>query len=324
MGRLPENALLPAWTTAVRRLHHTTRFAGLATAALTLLTVGPATRVDAATYTVRPGDTLYRVARDHGTDPTTLQRLNRLTSDTVTVGQRLQVPDGGATSTPAPVRSPATPTATVRPAGTVSAPRLDPGKVSGPVAWAVQPPATVASFIGGLPGPGNLSGFGDLLPLRTFLKGLTFDYQTYNNCGPSALSAVLGFYRVKISQDVIRQSTRPDGGYMQVSAIAPELARFGLRTLTIRNGQLSQIKRLLALGIPVIVLQWYDRPGHINHFRVVRGYDDQAGVVWVSDSMVGPVAYLSYASFDALWNTQGRKMFPVYPNGYDPLVRQLL
>ena len=85
-----------------------------------------------------------------------------------------------------------------------------------------------------------------------------------------------------------------------------------------------QVKKLLALGIPVIVLQWFDRPGHINHFRVVRGYDDQAGVMWVSDSMVGPVSYLSYRDFDALWNTQGRQMFPVYPAGYDAQVKTFL
>lgn len=200
-------------------------------------------------------------------------------------------------------------------------PRVDPARVEGPRAWASAPSPTVASFIGWM--PLAASPIGDALPVRTYLTGLTFDFQTYNNCGPSALSAVLGFYRVKVGQEVIRRTTRPGGGYMQISAIAPELARFGLRTLTLRQGRLSQVKRLLALGIPVIVLQWYAQPGHSPHFRVVRGYDDQAGVFWVSDSLVGPLAYLSYRSFDVLWNTQGRQLFPVYPKGYDQAVRSL-
>ena len=195
--------------------------------------------------------------------------------------------------------------------------------VRGPVAWTVTPAATVASFIGWVPSI-RPAAFGDSVPIRTFLKGLSFDFQTYNNCGPSALASVLGFYKVQISQDAIRRTTRQGSGYMRVSAIAPELSQYGLRTVTIRGGQLAQIKRMLALGIPVIVLQWYDRPGHIPHFRVVRGYDDAAGIVWVSDSMVGPVAYLRYSDFDALWNTQGRQMFPVYPASYQSQISALM
>jgi hypothetical protein len=244
----------------------------------------------------------------------------------LTLGQVIRLPAASRSSQAAVVR----PVSVSVPSGSPQSvppslhlPQPDLSEISGPVAWPTPPAATVASFIGWLPLSAN-SPIGDALPVRTYLQGLAFDRQTYNNCGPSALSSVLGFYRVKISQDAIRRTARPNGGYMQISAIAPELARFKLKTLAIRGGQLSQVKRLLALGIPVIVLQWYDRPGHIDHFRVVRGYDDQARVFWVSDSMVGPLTYLTYTSFDALWNTQGRQMFPVYPNGYDSLVRGLV
>ena len=278
----------------------------------------------AASYTVKPGDTLYHIAASHGTDSRTLLGLNHLHSSTVSVGQRLQLPASAA----APVKAAPAKVAHARPAISTQTPPAGlphpgSGSVRGPVAWTVTPAATVASFIGWAPTV-NTAAFGNIVPIRTFLKGLSFDFQTYNNCGPSALASVLGFYKVDIGQDAIRRPTRQGGGYMQVSAIAPELAHFGLKTVTIRGGQLSQIKRMLALGIPVIVLQWYDRPGHINHFRVVRGYDDQAGIVWVSDSMIGPVAYLRYSDFDALWNTQGRQMFPVYPASYQSQISQLM
>ncbi|WP_019586635.1 LysM peptidoglycan-binding domain-containing protein [Deinococcus apachensis] len=272
-------------------------------------------------YTVRAGDTLYSLARRAGTDVQQLIRLNGLPGTAIQPGQVLWLPGSP------PARAASAPAVPVRPASPAKTPpaaplpRPDATRVSGPVIWTTPPAPTVASFIGWF--PLTASPIGDALPVRTYLRGLAFDFQTYNNCGPSALSAVLGFYRVKIGQDVIQRTARPGGGYMQISAIAPELAKFGLRTLTIRGGRLSQVKRLLALGIPVIVLQWYDRPGHIPHFRVVRGYDDQAGVFWVSDSMVGPLAYLSYRSFDALWNAQGRQLFPVYPKGYDAAVQQL-
>ncbi|AZI43644.1 LysM peptidoglycan-binding domain-containing protein [Deinococcus psychrotolerans] len=280
----------------------------------------------AASYTVQPGDTLYQLSRRAGVDAATLLKLNGLSSSTLKVGQQLRLPAGGAAQKKAqPLQGAIKPSAIpARPALPPGLPKVQvSGPVGGPLIWKNEPAATVASFVGWSPVI-NVASFGDALPLRTYLRGLAFDFQTYNNCGPSALSAVLGFYKVRLSQAVVQQTTRQGGEYMQVSAIAPELAKFGLRTRTIRGGSLRQVKKLLALGIPVIVLQWYDRPGHINHFRVVRGYDDQAGVMWVSDSMVGPVSYLSYRDFDALWNTQGRQMFPVYPAGYEAQVKTFL
>lgn len=277
-----------------------------------------------AAYTVQPGDTLYQIARNAGVDAQALLKLNGLSNSTLKVGQRLQLPAAAqATLTGRPRSATKLATGVIRAAAPGGPTAVRSGPVSGPLAWKTEPAATVASFVGWSPVI-NVASFGDALPLKTYLRGLAFDFQTFNNCGPSALSAVLGFYKVSLSQNVIQQTTRQGDGYMQVSAIAPELAKFGLRTRTIRGGQLSQVKKLLALGIPVIVLQWYDRPGHINHFRVVRGYDDQAGIMWVSDSMVGPVSYLSYRDFDALWDTQGRQMFPVYPAGYEAQVKTFL
>ena len=280
----------------------------------------------ASAYTVQPGDTLYQLARTAGVDAQTLLTLNRLDSSTLKVGQKLVLPSASSRAAYSPKRpqvaQPLT-AARARPAAPTAPVVSTAASVRGPAAWSKEPAATVASFVGWSPVI-NPASFADALPLRTYLKGLAFDFQTYNNCGPSALSAVLGFYKVHLSQSVIQRTTRRGDGYMQVSAIAPELSKFGLHTRTIRGGSLRQVKKLLALGIPVIVLQWFDRPGHINHFRVVRGYDDQAGVMWVSDSMVGPVSYLSYRDFDALWNTQGRQMFPVYPAGYEGQVKTFL
>lgn len=286
-----------------------------------------------AAYTVRAGDTLFSLAQRTGTEVAHLQQLNHLSGMGLRPGQVLKVPARrtGPSRAAQPRGAPRqgvqpSPAATLRPASTAHVPprpvpRPDSAAISAPLVWSSAPAPTVASFIGWF--PLTNSPIGDALPVRTYLPGLAFSFQTYNNCGPSALSSVLGFYQVRIGQEVIQKTVRPNGGYMQISAIAPELAKYRLRTLTIRQGKLTQVKRLLALGIPVIVLQWYDRPGHIPHFRVVRGYDDQAGVFWVSDSMVGPLTYLSYHSFDQLWNMQGRQMFPVYPEGYDQAVRQL-
>ena len=43
-------------------------------------------------YTVRPGDTLYRIASTHGTTAYALKSTNHLKSDVIQVGQKLKVP----------------------------------------------------------------------------------------------------------------------------------------------------------------------------------------------------------------------------------------
>ncbi|HZP59620.1 MAG TPA: LysM peptidoglycan-binding domain-containing protein [Opitutaceae bacterium] len=54
-----------------------------------------------ATYTVKSGDSLRAIAKRYGTTTTVLKSLNHLKSDTVRVGQVLQVPAGAAPA-PAP------------------------------------------------------------------------------------------------------------------------------------------------------------------------------------------------------------------------------
>ncbi|RMH33403.1 MAG: LysM peptidoglycan-binding domain-containing protein [Nitrospirae bacterium] len=44
------------------------------------------------TLVVKPGDTLWRIARAHGVSIPDLQQLNGLTSSLIRVGQRLKVP----------------------------------------------------------------------------------------------------------------------------------------------------------------------------------------------------------------------------------------
>lgn len=73
----------------------------------------------AGRYTVRPGDTLARIARRYGTTPETLAAMNRLRDPSVlAVGATLEVPAGGSptspaasgpATTPTPAKDPATP-----------------------------------------------------------------------------------------------------------------------------------------------------------------------------------------------------------------------
>ena len=61
----------------------------------------------AATYTVKPGDTLYNIAQKANLDPAQLLQLNKLSGSTLQVGQKLNL--GGSSSSVSAPSIPATP-----------------------------------------------------------------------------------------------------------------------------------------------------------------------------------------------------------------------
>ncbi|MBW7651033.1 C40 family peptidase [Anoxybacillus sp. ST4] len=65
--------------------------------------------VDAAQYTVKSGDSLWKIAQTFRTSVNELKTLNQLPTDIIYVGQVLQVPDANAQPT-APVTQPTAPT----------------------------------------------------------------------------------------------------------------------------------------------------------------------------------------------------------------------
>ncbi|KUP05103.1 hypothetical protein Q73_13555 [Bacillus coahuilensis m2-6] len=59
--------------------------------ALTFLAFTPEGKAHAASYTVQPGDSLYRIATNYNTSVSHLKEWNNLTTDTIQIGQTLEV-----------------------------------------------------------------------------------------------------------------------------------------------------------------------------------------------------------------------------------------
>ncbi|WP_189093451.1 C39 family peptidase [Deinococcus ruber] len=161
-------------------------------------------------------------------------------------------------------------------------------------------------------------------PVSAYLAAVGHVHQTYNNCGPASVVSVLDYYGIETDQAQVARVLRPSGGYMLSSVIAPFVQHYGLRASRFRNGNLEHLRRLTAAGIPVIVLQWMNRVGGIPHFRVVRGYDDRTGLMWLSDPIYGPNVYVSYANFLTLWTLAGQEFIPVYRPEQTALVGRIL
>ena len=110
-------------------------------ALLLSVSAGVAQSAPAATlvYTVKPGDTLYRIASERGLKPEDLLRANGLTSPTLSVGQTLKIPSG----TPAPK---AVPAETVKPVAAEVQPPSPPAAVTP----APASPSTAPNVIAGV------------------------------------------------------------------------------------------------------------------------------------------------------------------------------
>lgn len=277
---------------SLARTYHTTAgllltLNGLST---TTLQVGQILRLPQTGYTVQPGDTLYRIARQYGTTPELLAELNGLTSSTVQVGQVLRLPEGASpvTSAPAPATRP-------------QAAGLDRGLFTP----SRLPPAGTLTF--------RTAGTGNSRPASAYLQDVGFAYQTRNNCGPAAIAAALRHYGVQADQATWQGELRPGGRNMWFPDAQRLLQGLGFQAPVGRNGTVEDIKRQVAQGFPVIVLQFHSVPGQTPHFRVVRGYDDAQGILIMSDSLSGPNVALTEHDFDVLWNTQGRQYLIVRP-----------
>lgn len=79
--------------------------------AFTAPSSSPPTTGTGGSYIVKAGNTLFSIARAHGTTVSALRAANGLNTDTIYVGQRLTIP-GGGTPTQPPAASPAPPPTT--------------------------------------------------------------------------------------------------------------------------------------------------------------------------------------------------------------------
>ncbi|WP_168733546.1 C39 family peptidase [Deinococcus sp. Arct2-2] len=163
------------------------------------------------------------------------------------------------------------------------------------------------------------------LPPAMRLQAMPFAYQTFNNCGPQAIASVLGYYGQQVSQQQVAAVAKATPtGYMTADAIGRYVTRYGLEARRFVGGRRTHLRALVALGVPVIVLQWLGPRSTIPHFRVVTGFDDGQQTFRVLDPLYGPQIAIPYTLFDQLWTVNHAEFIPVYPPKTAPAVRSAL
>jgi tetratricopeptide (TPR) repeat protein len=172
------------------------------------------------------------------------------------------------------------------------------------------------------------------LPGQVTLTGFRYEYQGFNNCGPTSLAIMLSYWGWNGDQYTIANVVKPNHYDRNVSPI--ELYEYGLTVgynAYIRtNGDVDTIKRFLAAGYPVLIEKGYTCQrgercsGWFGHYLTVSGYDDARGAFIVQDSYRQPDMALSYEDTLAGWRAFNYLYLVFFPNdeSHNARVRELL
>lgn len=146
-------------------------------------------------------------------------------------------------------------------------------------------------------------------PLTKVLPGGSHSFQTFNNCGPAALSMALSYYGITISQGELGQALRPyqnpqgdnDDKSVTLEELAEKSKEYNLIPYHRPNGNMELIKQLISQDVPVVTRTLLALSEDIGHYRVVKGYDDSTGEIIQDDSLQGRDLRYPYLDFDLLW-----------------------
>lgn len=134
-------------------------------------------------------------------------------------------------------------------------------------------------------------------------------FQTFNNCGPAALSMALSYYGINETQQELGQALRPyqnpqgnnDDKSVTLSELAQKGKEYGLVPFHRPNGTIEIVKKFLTYDMPVVTRTLLNENEDIGHYRVVKGYDDTTGTFVQDDSLQGKNLQYTYDEFRTLW-----------------------
>lgn len=147
-------------------------------------------------------------------------------------------------------------------------------------------------------------------PVQKILQNNYHIFQTFNNCGPAALSMALSYYGINASQQTLGDALRPyqipggdnDDKSVTLSELAEKSTEYGFIAYHRPNGSITMLKQFITYDLPIITRTWTKTTEDIGHFRVVKGFDDTTEELIQDDSLQGKNLRFSYSEFNALWD----------------------
>lgn len=181
----------------------------------------------------------------------------------------------------------------------------------------------------------EVQGTKTILPELPESKLLENDYhifQSFNNCGPAALSMTLSYFGITVSQEELGQQLRPyqipGGNNDDKSTTLEELTKkaeeYDLVAYHRPNGNPELIKQFINNDIPVITRTWLDDNDDIGHYRIIKGFDDTTQEFIQDDSYQGKNLHFSYEKFNRLWEKYNYEYLVLIPKDKQEIAEAIL
>ncbi len=170
------------------------------------------------------------------------------------------------------------------------------------------------------------------IPAAKMLPNDYHIFQTFNNCGPAALSMALSYYDIFVSQEELGRDVRPnqhpkginDDKSVTLDELAIKAEEYGFTAYHRPNGSVDLIKQFIAQDIPVVARTWLTSGEDIGHYRVIKGYDDTTKQFIQDDSLQGKNLIYSYTDFLSLWEVFNYEYLVLVPRGKERYAQDIL
>lgn len=157
-------------------------------------------------------------------------------------------------------------------------------------------------------------------------------FQTFNNCGPAALSMALSYYGINETQQKLGQDLRPyqipngdnDDKSVTLEELAEKSKEYNLIPYHRPNGNIELIKLFITYDIPVITRTLTKENEDIGHYRIVKGYDDQTSEIIQDDSLQNKNLRFSYGDFNLLWKQFNYEYLALIPSDKVEIAKAIL
>ncbi len=168
------------------------------------------------------------------------------------------------------------------------------------------------------------------LPPQAYLRGVRYEAQTWNNCGPATLSMALSFWGWKGFQSTTAAYLKPNERDKNVSPY--EMENFVLDETPFgfvwrMGGDMRLLKTLITNGFPVMVEKGFHGRGFegwMGHYELLIGYDDARGLFIAEDSYMGHDHEVPYDGFMEDWRAFNYIFLLPYPKDREAEVWALL
>jgi tetratricopeptide (TPR) repeat protein len=161
------------------------------------------------------------------------------------------------------------------------------------------------------------------------LRGVKWEKQDINNCGPATLAMYLSFYGWKGSQkdiaDVVKPIQRDKNVRWDELVYYVKTHAGWLDALFRVGGDEELLKRFVANGFPIVIETGYEVvEGWVGHYLLITGYDDAQKIFVVQDATGGADRKMKYAEIIEGWQQFNYLYVLVYPPAKQNVIMALL